>query len=148
MPLIAVITGTRLLRNAANGRDRLGVESTTSSSSGLPMSPPGTNTSPVPVRTSAASSGSSVASATARANTPGTSDGGPVNDSPDAAPREPVTPEVVDGSMPIGGNGAELGQVDEQVTRPTKLIRIASMVRTMLEEVRRAPLDDAGRRRL
>jgi hypothetical protein len=28
------------------------------------------------------------------------------------------------------------------------LIRIASMVRTMLDEVRRAPLDDAGRRRL
>jgi hypothetical protein len=36
----------------------------------------------------------------------------------------------------------------EQVTSPTKLIRIASMVRTMLDEVRRAPLDDAGRRRL
>jgi hypothetical protein len=39
-------------------------------------------------------------------------------------------------------------QVDEQVLRPTKLIRIASMVRTMLDEVRRAPLDDAGRRAL
>jgi len=37
---------------------------------------------------------------------------------------------------------------EEHVTRPTKLIRVASMVRTMLEEVRRAPLDDAGRRRL
>ena len=36
----------------------------------------------------------------------------------------------------------------EQITSPTKLIRIASMVRTMLDEVRRAPLDDAGRRRL
>ena len=32
--------------------------------------------------------------------------------------------------------------------RPTKLIRIASMVRNMLDEVRRAPLDDAGRRAL
>jgi hypothetical protein len=41
------------------------------------------------------------------------------------------------------------GEADgEQVTQPTKLIRIASMVRTMLDEVRRAPLDDAGRRRL
>jgi hypothetical protein len=37
---------------------------------------------------------------------------------------------------------------NEQVTRPTKLIRIASMVRSMLEEVRRAPLDEDGRRRL
>ena len=36
----------------------------------------------------------------------------------------------------------------EQISSPTKLIRIASMVRTMLDEVRRAPLDDAGRRRL
>ena len=40
------------------------------------------------------------------------------------------------------------GEQGEQVTSPTKLIRIASMVRTMLDEVRRAPLDDAGRRRL
>ncbi|MET0895925.1 MAG: proteasome activator, partial [Acidimicrobiia bacterium] len=39
-------------------------------------------------------------------------------------------------------------EATEQVTSPTKLIRIASMVRTMLDEVRRAPLDDAGRRRL
>jgi hypothetical protein len=37
---------------------------------------------------------------------------------------------------------------DESVTHPSKLIRIASMVRNMLEEVRQAPLDDAGRRRL
>ena len=37
---------------------------------------------------------------------------------------------------------------DETVLRPTKLIRIASMVRNMLEEVRRAPLDDAGRKAL
>ncbi|MCJ7438977.1 MAG: bacterial proteasome activator family protein [Acidimicrobiia bacterium] len=71
----------------------------------------------------------------------------------DATPdtSEPVTPEVLD----IGGlatpGGAEAGSADgesEQVTKPTKLIRIASMVRQMLEEVRRAPLDDAGRRRL
>ena len=49
-----------------------------------------------------------------------------------------------------GENAAEAAGDDEseQVTRPTKLIRIASMVRSMLDEVRRAPLDDAGRRRL
>ena len=57
---------------------------------------------------------------------------------------EPVKPEVLDAEGP-GGDAADDG---EQVTRPTKLIRIASMVRQMLEEVRRAPLDDAGRRRL
>lgn len=36
----------------------------------------------------------------------------------------------------------------EAVTQPSKLIRIASMVRNMLEEVRQAPLDEAGRRML
>ena len=63
-------------------------------------------------------------------------------------PRDTVTPEVLDPTalqQPPDADGAEDG---EQVTRPTKLIRIASMVRTMLDEVRRAPLDDAGRRRL
>ncbi|HET9202525.1 MAG TPA: proteasome activator [Acidimicrobiia bacterium] len=34
------------------------------------------------------------------------------------------------------------------VSEPTKLIRIASMTRAMLEEVRHAPLDDGGRKRL
>jgi hypothetical protein len=56
--------------------------------------------------------------------------------------RELVQPEVMEGA------GGEAEGDGEQVTRPTKLIRIASMVRTMLDEVRRAPLDDAGRRRL
>ena len=50
--------------------------------------------------------------------------------------------ELVD--TPTGGDGER----DESVTHPSKLIRIAAMVRTMLEEVRRAPLDDAGRRLL
>jgi hypothetical protein len=77
-----------------------------------------------------------------------------------APDRERVQPELVDG---VGGpDGADaLDATDalagartdddgasEQVSSPTKLIRIASMVRTMLDEVRRAPLDDAGRRRL
>jgi hypothetical protein len=72
-----------------------------------------------------------------------------VTDSPNAEPRELVKPEVVDGSQPSGTDDTAANDGDgEQVTRPTKLIRIATMVRTMLEEVRRAPLDDAGRRRL
>ncbi len=69
----------------------------------------------------------------------------------DGAPeRERVQPEiVVDGAEAAAVAAGEEGSVDgEQVTRPTKLIRIASMVRQMLDEVRRAPLDDAGRRRL
>jgi hypothetical protein len=54
-----------------------------------------------------------------------------------------VRPEVLDA---LEGEPEE--EQSEQVTRPTKLIRIASMVRTMLDEVRRAPLDDEGRRAL
>ncbi|MDJ0496901.1 MAG: DUF2587 domain-containing protein [Acidimicrobiia bacterium] len=34
------------------------------------------------------------------------------------------------------------------ITEPSKLIRIASMTRAMLDEVRQAPLDELGRRRL
>jgi Bacterial proteasome activator len=63
---------------------------------------------------------------------------------------EPLTPEVLElGALAPDGSEAPIGDADgEQVTKPTKLIRIASMVRQMLDEVRRAPLDDAGRRRL
>jgi hypothetical protein len=74
-------------------------------------------------------------------------------------PRDRVQPEVLGpigafgapagpDTPPIGLDGADGADDGEQVTQPTKLIRIASMVRSMLDEVRRAPLDDAGRRRL
>ena len=36
----------------------------------------------------------------------------------------------------------------ETITEPTKLLRIASMVRELLDETRQASLDEAGRRRL
>ncbi|HEV3363050.1 MAG TPA: proteasome activator [Acidimicrobiia bacterium] len=36
----------------------------------------------------------------------------------------------------------------ESVSQPSKLIRIATMVKSMLEEVRQASLDEAGRQRL
>src|SRR5262245_29434519 len=71
-----------------------------------------------------------------------------MQDGPNSAgERAPVPAELVDGA---GATGAPVEGDDdaEQVSSPTKLIRIASMVRTMLDEVRRAPLDDAGRRRL
>ena len=60
-------------------------------------------------------------------------------------PEAPVTPEVVD--APILPPDMEVPD-GEQVARPTKLIRIASMVRALLDEARQAPLDDAGRRSL
>jgi hypothetical protein len=51
----------------------------------------------------------------------------------------PMTPEVV---------AEEVEASDQPVIEPTKLIRIASMTRAMLEEVRQAPLDEEGRKRL
>ncbi len=53
----------------------------------------------------------------------------------------PLHPEVLDADAAETPNG-------ETITSPTKLIRIASMVRSLLDEARRAPLDDAGRRLL
>ncbi|MDH3425151.1 MAG: bacterial proteasome activator family protein [Acidimicrobiia bacterium] len=51
-----------------------------------------------------------------------------------------VEPEVVDAT--------EESAQREGVSRPSLIIRIASMTRAMLEEVRQAPLDEAGRKRL
>jgi hypothetical protein len=56
---------------------------------------------------------------------------------------EPLQPQVVDPETEE--NGADDSTF---ITEPSKLIRIASMTRAMLEEVRQAPLDEAGRMRL
>jgi hypothetical protein len=68
---------------------------------------------------------------------------------------EASTPAALDGhrgEVPevLEAPGASEDEQDglEQVARPTKLIRIAAMVRALLDEARRAPLDDAGRRLL
>lgn len=55
-----------------------------------------------------------------------------------------LTPEVV--SSPDDPKTSD--DARPHVSEPSKLIRIASMTRAMLEEVRQAPLDDAGRDRL
>ncbi len=56
---------------------------------------------------------------------------------------EPITPQVVDTPVIEGReNGGTF------VTEPSKLIRIASMTKAMLEEVRASGMDDLGRQRL
>jgi hypothetical protein len=68
-----------------------------------------------------------------------------------AGTRDPVTPEIVGAPFqnPEAAGAGDEGDADgEHVTQPTRLIRIASMVRALLDEARRAPLDDAGRRSL
>ena len=51
-----------------------------------------------------------------------------------------VPPGTPDGDQPDGPR--------DEVAEPAKVMRIASMVRTLLDEVRAAPLDDASRSRL
>jgi hypothetical protein len=63
----------------------------------------------------------------------------------------PLKPEVVD---PPAGEPAETPDGDaeegvvEAIQRPAKVMRIGSMVKQLLEEVRQAPLDEASRSRL
>jgi Protein of unknown function (DUF2587) len=54
----------------------------------------------------------------------------------------PVPAEVVD-RVPISEEAAI-----ESIEQPAKVMRIGSMIRTLLDEVRQAPLDEAGRMRL
>ena len=54
----------------------------------------------------------------------------------------PIRPDVV-GPTPGAPTASEA-----PISEPTKIIRIASMTKAMLEEVRTAPIDPAGRRRL
>jgi hypothetical protein len=58
---------------------------------------------------------------------------------------ESVTPEVV---AEHEHHEDVVDSAHLHVSEPSKLIRIASMTRAMLEEVREASLDDAGRQRL
>ena len=56
--------------------------------------------------------------------------------------------ELVDGAS-IGASRAEgAEEPTEMVSEPAKVMRIGSMVKQLLEEVRSAPLDDASRERL
>lgn len=68
----------------------------------------------------------------------------------------PYTPAVVVGAgSPDGDHAAQDGQPfaahgkpSEAVSEPAKVMRIGSMIRQLLEEVRQAPLDPASRARL
>ncbi len=56
---------------------------------------------------------------------------------------EPIRPDAIEAA-----GSEEADDAGSSVSHPTKIIRIASMTRAMLEEVRQAPLDPAGRRRI
>jgi hypothetical protein len=70
----------------------------------------------------------------------------------DVNPQEPRTQQVEPQeeqppAMP-SGDGEQDGQPQEAITQPAKLLRIASMVRELLEETRQASIDEPGRIRL
>jgi hypothetical protein len=61
---------------------------------------------------------------------------------PVAVPAEAVSrPEIAD-------DGDDLRELTDLVEQPAKVMRIGSMIRQLLEEVKSAPLDDASRNRL
>jgi len=62
---------------------------------------------------------------------------------PEGGPSEPV--EVV---LPAGAGEEEGEEHGDAVTSPAKVMRIGSMVKMLLEEVRAAPLDEPSRERL
>ena len=71
-----------------------------------------------------------------------TMDGTPEAPGPvDVAPGSAEQPEVVQGGPPARDGG-------ESVEQPAKVMRIGSMIKQLLEEVRQAPLDEASRDRL
>jgi Protein of unknown function (DUF2587) len=61
---------------------------------------------------------------------------------PVAVPAEAVTP------ADDGDEGDDLRELTDLVEQPAKVMRIGSMIRQLLEEVKSAPLDDASRNRL
>ena len=73
----------------------------------------------------------------------------------DSPPIEPIPAVPIAAPSPESGqaepgkeaSGAE-GPPTETITEPAKLLRIASMVRELLEETRHASMDEAGRKRL
>jgi proteasome activator-like protein len=63
----------------------------------------------------------------------------------DVNPQDPQAPSV----PPLASDdGEQDGRPQEAITQPAKLLRIASMVRELLEETRQASLDEPGRIRL
>src|SRR3954452_16299323 len=66
----------------------------------------------------------------------------------DQGPDDQQPPQMI--LVPGGGEQAAQAADDGEgvVSSPAKVLRIGSMIKQLLEEVRRAPLDEAGRSRL
>jgi len=70
-------------------------------------------------------------------------------DADDAVAPDEVLPAPTDVSAAAGvGESGDGAEAKESIEEPGKVMRIGSMVKQLLEEVRAAPLDEAGRARL
>jgi Protein of unknown function (DUF2587) len=63
-------------------------------------------------------------------------------------PPQPPAEAPVPGVVVVGQPQEQQPQPTESVASPAKVMRIGAMVRQLLEEVRHAPLDEAGRDRM
>jgi hypothetical protein len=69
-----------------------------------------------------------------------------VTGQPDAPQPPPMQPPMQ--AVPVQPPQEGGGPTTETITEPAKLLRIASMVRELLDETRQASMDEGGRRRL
>ena len=65
---------------------------------------------------------------------------------PEAVAPDEVLPAAVAGGEPVAADDGE--EPREAIEQPAKVMRIGTMVKQLLEEVRQAPMDEAGRARL
>jgi Protein of unknown function (DUF2587) len=65
-----------------------------------------------------------------------------------ADPSIPIAPDEVLGATKAGEEADQPAEAHESVNEPAKVLRIGSMVKTLLDEVRQAPLDEKSRTRL
>ena len=61
---------------------------------------------------------------------------------------QPVTVPADEVQQPGEGEGDDLSELTDLVEQPAKVMRIGSMIRQLLEEVKSAPLDEKSRARL
>jgi hypothetical protein len=61
---------------------------------------------------------------------------------------EPTEAELIDAANPGPDEGDDGDDITAMVEQPAKVMRIGTMIKQLLEEVRAAPLDEAGRQRL
>jgi hypothetical protein len=61
---------------------------------------------------------------------------------------EIITGQPGEESTPLGQGGEEQRSITDLVEQPAKVMRIGTMIKQLLEEVKAAPLDDASRTRL